>query len=49
MKRIQGKNLFTMNSLNNNKPELRPEIKAKVNELLEELPDGETLWFEEVE
>jgi hypothetical protein len=42
MKRVQGSNLFTVKSLCNNKPELRTEIKDKIERLLEQLKDGET-------
>jgi lauroyl/myristoyl acyltransferase len=47
MKRVRGQNLFTIESINRNRPQLRPEIANKVNAILESLKDGETVWFEE--
>jgi hypothetical protein len=47
MKRVQGNNLFTIESISRNKPALRPEIADKVNALLEDLKDGESAWFDD--
>ena len=49
MKRVQGQNLFTLKSLAENKPKLRPEIEEKVNALLDSIDDGQTVWLSEGE
>ena len=45
MKKIQGKNLFTVESLNKNKPQLHPELINHIKELFENMEQDGIIYI----